>query len=407
MPVTIDENSLNKYVKSIESFSKSSYVSSEINTRRKLIDPLIEVLGWDMGSDEVNLEYAVTIGTRTAYVDYALGLNGKPLVLVEAKPYNSSLTEDYSTQTISYGRVDGVRWVALTNGKSLKIFDTKAGKSEKESLICTIDLRNPSKYLEELSLLHKESIRTGETVEVADRILHRKQALLAIKEKQSELSEGFSKVISGIIGDINREQTREISKQLAEKAAEIYESTISISSSQKDTSATEVIRPINEKISLRVVDSSKPELAERHILRREFWKQLIEYSKNKTSLFSNISPGIENWLSKGAGKSGLSYNYVILKNASSIELYIDTGEVSKNKNIFDQLYSHKQNIEKELGISLLWDRLDEKRACRISKKVDEKGLRDKDSWSNIIEKMVKDMINFEKVMSTEIKQLTY
>jgi hypothetical protein len=36
--------------------------------------------------------------------------------------------QTYSSQIISYGRVEDVQWVVLTNGKTLKIFDAKSRK---------------------------------------------------------------------------------------------------------------------------------------------------------------------------------------------------------------------------------------------------------------------------------------
>jgi Domain of unknown function (DUF4268) len=37
----------------------------------------------------------------------------------------------------------------------------------------------------------------------------------------------------------------------------------------------------------------------------------------------------------------------------------------KNKNIFDALVQKKQEIEKSFGSTLSWERLDDKRACRV------------------------------------------
>jgi len=83
----------------------------------------------------------------------------------------------------------------------------------------------------------------------------------------------------------------------------------------------------------------KGELAERHLKRLDFWEQLLKKSNAKTDLFSNGSPSKECSIRTGAGKSGLSYRYTILKNSARIELYIDTGDEDKNNQISDQLYS--------------------------------------------------------------------
>lgn len=49
-----------------------------------------------------------------------------------------------------------------------------------------------------------------------------------------------------------------------------------------------------------------------------------------------------------------------------IELYIDSGDRAINKQLFDGLKKQQEEIEKELDQSLLWQRLDKKRASRIA-----------------------------------------
>ncbi len=43
-----------------------------------------------------------------------------------------------------------------------------------------------------------------------------------------------------------------------------------------------------------------------------------------------------------------------------VEVYIND-----NKELFDSLYSNKDEIEKKLGLELIWDRLNGKKAARI------------------------------------------
>jgi hypothetical protein len=52
---------------------------------------------------------------------------------------------------------------------------------------------------------------------------------------------------------------------------------------------------------------------------------------------------------------------------SSAELYIDRGRKGRdeNKQIFDKLHGRRDEIEAAFGGPLEWQRLDDKRACRI------------------------------------------
>jgi len=152
----------------------------------------------------------------------------------------------------------------------------------------------------------------------------------------------------------------------------------------------------------------KKDLAERHILRLKFWGQLLARAKAKgVTLHANISPSKSNWISTGAGKSGLAFGYVIwLEEKTAVELYIDTGDGEQNKHIFDSLYSKKEEIEAKFGGPLLWERLDNRRASRISFSIRKGGLKDDESnWAAIQDEMIEAMDRFSKALKPHIQAL--
>jgi hypothetical protein len=159
---------------------------------------------------------------------------------------------------------------------------------------------------------------------------------------------------------------------------------------------------------MKAIGAGKREFAKRHKQRLEFWKGLLEKSKAKTDRFVNIKPSKECWIgtSARAGMAGLYYNYVILMTSSRVELYIDTGDKDKNKRIFDQLYSAREEIERKVGAKIEWQRLEEKRACRIAVLVSKRiGLKDEDKWDRIQEDMVATMIRFESALESSLQNL--
>jgi len=155
----------------------------------------------------------------------------------------------------------------------------------------------------------------------------------------------------------------------------------------------------------REVGGQKKELAERHVARLAFWKRLLEQAKQKTQLHARISPSKENWISTGAGKSGLSLNYVVLMSNTRVELYLDCGEAQENKRMFDALVLHKSDIEGTFGDQLEWQRLDERRASRISYVLSGGGLRDKDDWAAIHDKMIDAMVRLENALRSHLRRL--
>ncbi|WGM90159.1 MAG: type I restriction enzyme HsdR N-terminal domain-containing protein [Candidatus Bathyarchaeum tardum] len=207
----------------ITDFSKTDLTGSEANTKKRVIEPLLESLGWDLRSNEIRLEYPVRIGTRTAYVDYALMLEDKPVVFVEAKAFDESLIDDFCSQIISYGKVEDVKWVVLTNGKRIKVFDTKAGKNETECLVIEINLQELPSGENELRILSRESILTGEIEKTANRFVTTKKVISNLKRKQNELAEEFQKVLIEFTGPGLENRIRIVSAQLGKQTVKLFE----------------------------------------------------------------------------------------------------------------------------------------------------------------------------------------
>jgi hypothetical protein len=138
--------------------------------------------------------------------------------------------------------------------------------------------------------------------------------------------------------------------------------------------------------------------------RYEFWKRLLDKSKTKTTLFANTSPSKRNHISAGAGTSGLYYQYIILENEARVQLSIESGDLRKNKSVFDELLSNKKQIETDFGDQLVWERLDGKKASRISKTVMNKGIKDTESWTRISDEMIDLICRLERALSKHIRR---
>jgi len=147
------------------------------------------------------------------------------------------------------------------------------------------------------------------------------------------------------------------------------------------------------------------DLAERHVLRLKFWGELLEKAKTKTKLHAKVSPGIENWVSAGAGKSGLGFNYVVRMDDAQVELYIDRGESKWNKMVFNTFLQHKVEIEELFGGPLDWQLLPEKRASRIRFVISSYGLEDQDHWGELQDQLIESMIKLEKAFRNQIKMV--
>jgi hypothetical protein len=120
------ETRVNKLIQTIEMLRQKlpalrRHSLKETPTRTIVIDPLLEALGWDVRDpDEVQLEYPTVDGKS---VDYALKLNRKPVLLVEAKALDDALDDVKGvTQVVGYAANDGIVWCILTNGVRWRVY---------------------------------------------------------------------------------------------------------------------------------------------------------------------------------------------------------------------------------------------------------------------------------------------
>lgn len=167
---------------------------------------------------------------------------------------------------------------------------------------------------------------------------------------------------------------------------------------------TLIVSPSDEGVA---IGDLKETDAETERLRRRFWTQLLAEAKKVTQLHANISPGINHWLSAGAGRSGLSFNYVVLKHEALVELYIDGGKQAdlENKRIFAQLEKSKEAINSVFGGIIDWQLLPEKRACRIKAVACKQGLVAQDKWGETQKLLVDAMVRFERALRPHINNL--
>lgn len=147
------------------------------------------------------------------------------------------------------------------------------------------------------------------------------------------------------------------------------------------------------------------ELKSRHHIRKEFWAKMIGALNPINSLYQNVSPSKDHWLSAGSGMSGVSYNTIITKTCARIELSIYGRTQEENKEIFDLLKEKQVRIEEIFGYPLIWERLDEKRMSRIKYEKGELNIFNKDDWDSMVEFFVEYLPKFEKALKKSIDEV--
>lgn len=158
-------------------------------------------------------------------------------------------------------------------------------------------------------------------------------------------------------------------------------------------------------VEARQVGKQKKELAERHLLQRDFWSQLLEKAKKRTALHAQISARPGTRLGAGSGRSGLVFNYRIRMGDSEVALAINTPDAQENKRIFDALHAKREKIEGAFGTPLSWHRLEDTRVSVIAFVMPDGGLREPERWPEVQDRMIDAMVRLERALKPEIQRL--
>ena len=141
---------------------------------------------------------------------------------------------------------------------------------------------------------------------------------------------------------------------------------------------------------------------------RDFFQTLIDTLREEHS-FTNARKGQpQSWYSFSAGYGQrviYGANFTGQKQAR-VEVYIDGGDSEWNLRLLGNLEERKHEIEAELGDQLLdWQRLENRRACRIA--LDRTGSIDDDveTLAEIRAWMVDNLLNFKRVFSPRLAEL--
>lgn len=97
-----------------------------------------------------------------------------------------------------------------------------------------------------------------------------------------------------------------------------------------------------------------------------WFQPLIDELRDKHEFTNARAAQPHNWYTFTSGVGRFGYSVSFSKAGLRTEVYIDTGSKEKNKRLFDALWSAHDEIDSAMGQKLDWDRLDNRRACRIS-----------------------------------------
>lgn len=130
-------------------------------------------------------------------------------------------------------------------------------------------------------------------------------------------------------------------------------------------------------------ESAHDEAGTRYELRRKYWAyalDIIKETHRESGSFANVNPSKDNWISGFIGISGFKINCLANIDFAGVDLYLGKVKKEDNKKAFDMLMTHKEDIEKALGVSLDWSRGDDIKTSKISYKLYGVSIKNETDW---------------------------
>lgn len=141
--------------------------------------------------------------------------------------------------------------------------------------------------------------------------------------------------------------------------------------------------PMDLVFYLKDSETKKASDAGRYEIRRRYWEYalpIIQEQHAYRGTFSGCNPTTSNTESGFFGISGFCISCIANYDNARIDFYLGNGDAKKNKDTFDMLFKHKNEIESKLGISLAWDRADNNKASWMCYHLDGVSITNEADW---------------------------
>lgn len=123
-----------------------------------------------------------------------------------------------------------------------------------------------------------------------------------------------------------------------------------------------------EDLVFYLSDKNKPKVEDGLDLKRKYWTYalpMIQKEHGVNGPFSKVGPSKDNWILGYFGVGGFNLCCIANQSGARVEVVLNKESKQKNKEVFDELYSHKAEIESVLKTPLEWRRGDEIKSSKV------------------------------------------
>ncbi len=183
----------------------SQHAMTEEATKTAVILPLVQALGFDpFNLEEVTPEFIADVGIKKGEkIDFALKIDGKTTILIEAKPISMALGTAQYSQLFRYFSTVEARLAILTNGREVWFFSDidEKNKMDKKPFF-VFDLQNYDEHqVADLARFQKAGFDIETILEAATNLRYVKAAAIEINKQLTEPDDDFVRFVGRQIYD--------------------------------------------------------------------------------------------------------------------------------------------------------------------------------------------------------------
>ena len=173
------------------------------------------------------------------------------------------------------------------------------------------------------------------------------------------------------------------------------------------------VDPMDLIFYLKNPEKKKAYESGRHEIRTRYWGYALPIIQERYSYrgtFSGCKISTSNTISGYFGKKGICISCIANYDNARVDFYLGSSDIKLNKNIFNNLYRNKFEIEEKLGITLEWYKAENNKASWISYILDGVSITNESDWEQMANFHAKwsDKISstlLEYILSDEEKRL--
>lgn len=144
----------------------------------------------------------------------------------------------------------------------------------------------------------------------------------------------------------------------------------------------------------------KTDLNNSQLSRLEFWTQFNNIVEKRGKPFNKRKANTDHWYDVAIGSSDCHLYISLVNKVHKIRVGLWIGD---SKELFDKLYTKKEEIEASLGFKLEWDRLDNKKASLVGTYIHGLDFDNTENYPDLMNKIIDYVLLLRKAFTPYIK----